>query len=177
MPWVRCAFGIVCNCISDNWSMLSAWICKTLINIFGTLNCRRKLVGKAKTWDITDKVKQVSQENHYSEQNSPLPPSSKKMIWAVLEAQELVSKLWSTSINILSSATIYFSFADSRNGHLTWRPFQFAPLLPHCPGRPREINFMSRYICFSQNGPFDVCFEELFSKVQNPGGFFRKIVF
>ena len=47
----------------------------------------------------------------------------------------------------------------------------------HRPGRPREINFMSRYICFSQNGPFDVCFEELFSKVQNPGGFFRKIVF
>ena len=47
----------------------------------------------------------------------------------------------------------------------------------HRPGRPREINFMSRYICFSQNGPFDVSFEELFSKVQNPGGFFRKIVF
>ena len=33
---------------------------------------------------------------------------------------------------------------------------------------------MSRYICFSQNGRFDVSFEELFSKVQNPGGFFRK---
>ena len=47
----------------------------------------------------------------------------------------------------------------------------------HCPGRPLRINFMSRYICFSQIGPFDVCFEELFSKVQNPGGFFRKIVF
>ena len=48
---------------------------------------------------------------------------------------------------------------------------------PHRPGRPREINFMSRYICFSQNGPFDVSFEELFSKAKNPGGFFRKIVF
>ena len=48
---------------------------------------------------------------------------------------------------------------------------------PHLPGRPLRINFMSRYICFSQIGPFDVCFEELFSKVQNPGGFFRKIVF
>ena len=47
----------------------------------------------------------------------------------------------------------------------------------HCPGRPREINFMSRYICFSQNGPFDVSFEELCSKAKNPGGFFRKIVF
>ena len=47
----------------------------------------------------------------------------------------------------------------------------------HRSGRPREINFISRYICFSQIGPFDVCFEELFSKVQNPGGFFRKIVF
>ena len=47
----------------------------------------------------------------------------------------------------------------------------------HRPGRPREINFMSRYICFSQNGPFDVSFEELFSKAKNPGGFFRKIVF
>ena len=33
---------------------------------------------------------------------------------------------------------------------------------------------MSRYICFSQNGRFDVSFEELLSKVQNPGGFFRK---
>ena len=47
----------------------------------------------------------------------------------------------------------------------------------HCPGRPLRINFMSRYICFSQIGPFDVCFEKLFSKAQNPGGFFRKIVF
>ena len=47
----------------------------------------------------------------------------------------------------------------------------------HLPGRPLRINFMSRYICFSQIGPFDVSFEELFSKVQNPGGFFRKIVF
>ena len=47
----------------------------------------------------------------------------------------------------------------------------------HRPGRPREINFMSRYICFSQNGPFDVSFEELFSKAKNPGGFFRKNVF
>ena len=44
-------------------------------------------------------------------------------------------------------------------------------------GRPLRINLMSRYICFSQIGPFDVSFEELFSKVQNPGGFFRKIVF
>ena len=47
----------------------------------------------------------------------------------------------------------------------------------HRSGRPLRINFMSRYICFSQIGPFDVSFEELFSKVQNPGGFFRKIVF
>ena len=29
----------------------------------------------------------------------------------------------------------------------------------HRPGRPREINFISRYICFSQIGPFDVCLE------------------
>ena len=47
----------------------------------------------------------------------------------------------------------------------------------HLPGRPLRINLMSRYICFSQNGRFDVSFEELFSKVQNPGGFFRKNVF
>jgi len=47
----------------------------------------------------------------------------------------------------------------------------------HRSGRPLRINLMSRYICFSQNGRFDVSFEELFSKVQNPGGFFRKIVF
>ena len=47
----------------------------------------------------------------------------------------------------------------------------------HLPGRPLKINFMSRYICFSQIGPFDVSFEELFSKVQNPGGFFRKKTF
>ena len=45
---------------------------------------------------------------------------------------------------------------------------------PHRSGRPLRINLMSRYICFSQNGCFDVSFEELFSKVQNPGGFFRK---
>ena len=54
---------------------------------------------------------------------------------------------------------------------------QSLPHTTHRPGRPREINFMSRYICFSQNGPFDVSFEELFSKAKNPGGFFRKIVF
>ena len=47
----------------------------------------------------------------------------------------------------------------------------------HRSGRPLRINFMSRYICFSQIGPFDVSFEELFSKAKNPGGFFRKIVF
>ena len=47
----------------------------------------------------------------------------------------------------------------------------------HRSGRPLRINFMSRYICFSQIGPFDVSFEELFSKVKNPRGFFRKIVF
>ena len=56
-------------------------------------------------------------------------------------------------------------------------PSLIGSLTPHRPGRPLRINFMSRYICFSQIGPFDVCFEELFSKVQNPGGFFRKIVF
>ena len=50
-------------------------------------------------------------------------------------------------------------------------------LTPHRSGRPLRINLMSRYICFSQNGRFDVSFEELVSKVQNPGGFFRKIVF
>ena len=50
-------------------------------------------------------------------------------------------------------------------------------LLSHLPGRPLRINLMSRYICFSQNGRYDVSFEELFSKVQNPGGFFRKNVF
>ena len=49
--------------------------------------------------------------------------------------------------------------------------------ISHRSGRPREINFISRYICFSQIGPFDVCFEELFSKVQKSGLFFRKIVF
>ena len=50
-------------------------------------------------------------------------------------------------------------------------------MVSHLPGRPLRINFMSRYICFSQIRPFDVSFEELFSKVQNPGGIFRKIVF
>ena len=49
--------------------------------------------------------------------------------------------------------------------------------ISHRPGRPLRINLMSRYICFSQIGPFDVSFEELFSKAKNPGGFFRKIVF
>ena len=47
----------------------------------------------------------------------------------------------------------------------------------HLPGRPLRINFMSRYICFSQIGLFDVSFEDLFSKAKIPGGFFRKIVF
>ena len=60
-------------------------------------------------------------------------------------------------------------------GIISWARFSIRRA--HRSGRPREINFMSRYICFSQIGPFDVCFEELFSKVQNPGGFFRKIVF
>ena len=47
----------------------------------------------------------------------------------------------------------------------------------HRPGRPLRINFMSRYICFSKIGPFDVSFEELFSKAKDPGGFFRKKTF
>ena len=50
-------------------------------------------------------------------------------------------------------------------------------VISHLPGRPLRINLMSRYICFSQNGRFDVSFEELFSKAKNPGGFFRKNVF
>ena len=37
---------------------------------------------------------------------------------------------------------------------------------PHLPGRPLRINLMSRYICFSQNGRFDVSFEELFQKLK-----------
>ena len=56
-------------------------------------------------------------------------------------------------------------------------PFVPNAFWPHRSGRPLRINLMSRYICFSQNGRFDVSFEELFSKVQNPGGFFRKNVF
>ena len=36
----------------------------------------------------------------------------------------------------------------------SWIPFKNPP---HRSGRPREINFISRYICFSQIGPFDVC--------------------
>ena len=47
----------------------------------------------------------------------------------------------------------------------------------HRSGRPLRINLMSWYICFSQNGRFDVSFEELFSKAKNPGGFFRNNVF
>ena len=85
------------------------------------------------------------------------------MIWAVLEAQELLSKLWSNSINILSSATIYFSFADSRNGHLTWRPFQFAPLLLlvmgnyfECVRKPAflitEIHIKNKNLLFESRG-------------------------
>ena len=57
------------------------------------------------------------------------------------------------------------------------RNYEDQHMTTHLPGRPLRINFMSRYICFSQIDPFDVSFEELFSKVQNPGGFFRKIVF
>ena len=49
--------------------------------------------------------------------------------------------------------------------------------ISHLPGRPLRIDLMSRYICFSQNGRFDVSFEELFSKAKNSGGFFRKLVF
>ena len=84
------------------------------------------------------------------------------MIWAVLEAQELLSKLWSNSINILSSATIYFSFADSRNGHLTWRPFQFAPLRLvmgnyfECVRKPpfliTEIHIKNKNLLFESRG-------------------------
>ena len=48
---------------------------------------------------------------------------------------------------------------------------------PHCPGRRFRTNLMSRYICFSQNGRFDVRFEELVSKAKNPGGFLRRNVF
>ena len=47
----------------------------------------------------------------------------------------------------------------------------------HRAGRRFRTNLMSRYICFSQNGRFDVRFEELVSKAKNPGGFLRKNVF
>ena len=47
----------------------------------------------------------------------------------------------------------------------------------HRPGRRFRTNLMSRYICFSPNGQFDVRFEELVSKAKNPGGFLRKNVF
>ena len=47
----------------------------------------------------------------------------------------------------------------------------------HRPGRRFRTKLMSQYICFSPNGQFDVRFEELVSKVQNPGGFLRKNVF
>ena len=47
----------------------------------------------------------------------------------------------------------------------------------HLPGRRFRTNLMSRYICFSQNGRFDVRFEEVVSKAKNPGGFLRKNVF
>ena len=43
---------------------------------------------------------------------------------------------------------------------------------PHRAGRHFRTKLMSRYIGSSPNGRFDVRFEELVSKVQNPGGFF-----
>ena len=48
---------------------------------------------------------------------------------------------------------------------------------PHRTGRRFRTKLMSRYICFSPNGQFDVRFEELVSKVQNPGGFLGKTDF
>ena len=45
---------------------------------------------------------------------------------------------------------------------------------PHRTGRRFRTKLMSRYIYFSPNGRFDVRFEELVSKAENPGGFLRK---
>ena len=47
----------------------------------------------------------------------------------------------------------------------------------HCAGRRFRTKLMSRYIGSSPNGRFDVRFEELVSKAENPGGFLRKNVF
>ena len=76
-----------------------------------------------------------------------------------------------------SWSSTYFCFIEKKKHQYLEHHLIFTQASPHRPGRPLRINFMSRYICFSQIGPFDVSFEELFSKVQNPGGFFRKIVF
>ena len=48
---------------------------------------------------------------------------------------------------------------------------------PHRAGRHFRTKLMSRYIGSSPNGRFDVRFEELVSKAENPGGFLRKNVF
>ena len=47
----------------------------------------------------------------------------------------------------------------------------------HRAGRHFRKKLMSRYIGSSPNGRFDVRFEELVSKAENPGGFLRKNVF
>ena len=89
-----------------------------------------------------------------------------------LQRLEITTRLWSNALVISDSI--------QKEGDMKYlrdiQNFMF-DRLSHRPGRPLRINLMSQYICFSQIGPFDVCFEELFSKVQNPGGFFRKIVF
>ena len=45
----------------------------------------------------------------------------------------------------------------------------------HRAGRHFRTKLMSRYIGSSPNGWFDVRFEELVSKTENPGGFLRKL--
>ena len=52
-----------------------------------------------------------------------------------------------------------------------------SPSGPHRVGRHFRTKLMSPYIGSSPNGRFDVRFEELVSKAENPGGFLRKNVF
>ena len=96
-------------------------------------------------------------------------------IWPLIASERgaggSVSQGVPTRMGANISGTYFLPILCEKAGSLKKKLWLRVTFYPHRPGRPLRINLMSWYICFSQIGPFDVSFEDLFSKVQNPGEF------
>ena len=99
----------------------------------------------------------------FEERNKILPSASKlESKWKMREG---VSRI--VAVNSWVKVNESLGFPKQNTARIAIAVQCYSVLLQcytHRPGRPLSINLMSRYICFSQNGRFDVRFEELVSK-------------